>query len=143
MEHQTLGRRFICPIDPVTERGFILDWRISIPQGKITGNSGKWVLGVPHSFFFCRSCTVCIFCILVLYHYFPLLFVVKMSLRRWVVQKSLKTPLRNIKIAPKSNLEEDWAKFLWPLQNVLTLTLVYLHCCLIDSKNGNEYPCTN
>ena len=33
---------------------------------------------------------------------FPLLYVVKMSLRRWeVVQKSLKTPLRNIKMAPK------------------------------------------
>ena len=31
---------------------------------------------------------------------FPLLYVVKMSLRRWVVQKSLKTPLRNIKMAP-------------------------------------------
>ena len=34
---------------------------------------------------------------------FPLLFIVKMSLRRvggWVVQKSLKTPLRNIEIAP-------------------------------------------
>ena len=30
---------------------------------------------------------------------FPLLYVVKMSLRRWVVQKSLKTPLRNIKMA--------------------------------------------
>ena len=32
---------------------------------------------------------------------FPLLYVVKMSLRRWVVQKSLKTPLRRIKMAPK------------------------------------------
>ena len=34
---------------------------------------------------------------------FPLLFIVKMSLRRvggWVVQKSLKTPLRNIEMAP-------------------------------------------
>ena len=32
---------------------------------------------------------------------FSLLYVVKMSLRRlWVVQKSLKTPLRNIKMAP-------------------------------------------
>ena len=31
---------------------------------------------------------------------FPLLYVVKMSLRGWVVQKSLKTPLRNIKMAP-------------------------------------------
>ena len=30
---------------------------------------------------------------------FPLLYVVKMSLRRWVVQKSLKTPLHNIKMA--------------------------------------------
>ena len=29
MEHQTLGRRFICPISPATEREFILDWRIS------------------------------------------------------------------------------------------------------------------
>ena len=28
MEHQTLGRRFICPIGPATEREFILDWRI-------------------------------------------------------------------------------------------------------------------
>ena len=31
---------------------------------------------------------------------FHLLYVVKMALRRWVVQKSLKTPLRNIKMAP-------------------------------------------
>ena len=31
---------------------------------------------------------------------FPLLYIVKMSLRRWVVQTSLKTPLRNIKMAP-------------------------------------------
>ena len=30
---------------------------------------------------------------------FPLLYVVKRSLRRWVVQKSLKTPLSNIKMA--------------------------------------------
>ena len=29
MEHQTLGRRFICPIDPATKLEFILDWRIS------------------------------------------------------------------------------------------------------------------
>ena len=33
--------------------------------------------------------------------YFPLLYVVKMSyIGGWVVQKSLKTPLRNIKMAP-------------------------------------------
>ena len=33
---------------------------------------------------------------------FPLLYVMKMSLRMgWVVLKSLKTPLRNIKMAPK------------------------------------------
>jgi hypothetical protein len=31
---------------------------------------------------------------------FPLISVVKMSLRWWVVQESLKTPLRNIKMAP-------------------------------------------
>ena len=35
---------------------------------------------------------------------FPLLYVIKMSLRRWlggwVVPKSLKTPLRNIKMVP-------------------------------------------
>ena len=32
---------------------------------------------------------------------FPLLYVMKMSLQwRWVVQKSLKSPLRNIKMAP-------------------------------------------
>ena len=30
---------------------------------------------------------------------FPLLYVVEMSLRRWVVQKSLNTPLHNIKMA--------------------------------------------
>ena len=30
LEHQTLGRRFICPIGPATEREFILDWRISL-----------------------------------------------------------------------------------------------------------------
>ena len=29
LEHQTLGRWFICPMDPATEREFILDWRIS------------------------------------------------------------------------------------------------------------------
>ena len=28
MEHQTLGRRFVCPISPATKREFILDWRI-------------------------------------------------------------------------------------------------------------------
>ena len=37
---------------------------------------------------------------------FPLLYVVKMSLCRWVggskPQKSLKTPLRNIKMAPNA-----------------------------------------
>ena len=31
LEHQTLGRRFICPIGPATEREFILDWRILKP----------------------------------------------------------------------------------------------------------------
>ena len=30
MEHQTLGRRFICPIGPAIECKFILDWRISV-----------------------------------------------------------------------------------------------------------------
>ena len=35
---------------------------------------------------------------------FPLLYVVKMSLCRWVVQKSLKTPLRNIKMAPNDDI---------------------------------------
>ena len=35
---------------------------------------------------------------------FPFLFVVKMSLRRRVVQNSLKTPLRNIKMAPSVSL---------------------------------------
>ena len=36
---------------------------------------------------------------------FPLLYVVKMSLLGgWVVQKSLKTPLRNIKTAPKEKI---------------------------------------
>ena len=47
MEHQTLGRRFVCPIDPATQREFILDWRILR-----VGNSGttiqhpkKWVVG--------------------------------------------------------------------------------------------------
>ena len=28
MEHRTLGRRFVCPIDPATQGEFILDWRI-------------------------------------------------------------------------------------------------------------------
>ena len=32
MEHQTLGRRFICPIVPATQREFILDWWIFIKQ---------------------------------------------------------------------------------------------------------------
>ena len=36
---------------------------------------------------------------------FPLLYVVKMSLRRWVgASKSLKTPLRNIKMTPNLKL---------------------------------------
>ena len=38
---------------------------------------------------------------------FPLLYVVKMSLRRWVVQKRLKTSLRNIKMAPNTVLILD------------------------------------
>ena len=38
---------------------------------------------------------------------FPLLYIVKMPfIGGWVVQKSLKTPLRNIKMAPK---------LMWPL----------------------------
>ena len=37
---------------------------------------------------------------------FPLLYVVKMSfVGGWVVQKRLKTPLRNIKMAPKYNYQ--------------------------------------
>ena len=32
LEHQTLGRQFICPIGPGTEHEFILDWRISKEQ---------------------------------------------------------------------------------------------------------------
>ena len=28
MEHQTVGRWFICPIGPAREREFILDWQI-------------------------------------------------------------------------------------------------------------------
>ena len=40
---------------------------------------------------------------------FPLLYVVKMSLiGGWVAQKSLKTPLRNIKMAP--NLSQNLRK---------------------------------
>ena len=42
---------------------------------------------------------------------FPLLYVVKMSLRRWVgpwvVQKNLTTPLRNIKMAPYCDFFEE------------------------------------
>ena len=38
---------------------------------------------------------------------FLLLYAVKMSLRRWVVQKSLKTPLRNIKMALKLDLHKQ------------------------------------
>ena len=37
---------------------------------------------------------------------FPLLYVVKMSLRRWVVQKSLKTPLHKDGSLQKSGREE-------------------------------------
>ena len=37
---------------------------------------------------------------------FPLFYVMKMSLRRgWVVLKSLKTPLRNIKMAPNGKIK--------------------------------------
>ena len=42
---------------------------------------------------------------------FPLLYVVKMSLRGWVVQKSLKTPLRNIKMAPY--VDRDFIPKFW------------------------------
>ena len=44
--------------------------------------------------------------------YFPLLYVVKMSLRRWVVQKSLKTPLRNIKMAPNYDYQYSFLETL-------------------------------
>ena len=38
---------------------------------------------------------------------FPLLYVVKMFLRRWVGgSKSLKTPLRNIKMAPNATFPQ-------------------------------------
>ena len=43
---------------------------------------------------------------------FPLLYVVKMSLRRWVVQKSLKTPLRNMKMAPNVGAQMNVIKSL-------------------------------
>ena len=39
------------------------------------------------------------------YGNFTLLYVVKMSLRGWVVQKSLKTPLRTIKMTPYHRLQ--------------------------------------
>ena len=37
---------------------------------------------------------------------FPLLYVVEMSLHRWVVQESFKTTLRNLKMAPLGFLME-------------------------------------
>ena len=40
MEHQTLGRRFICPIGPATECEFILDWRIF-------GQTEGWDMTIP------------------------------------------------------------------------------------------------
>ena len=42
MEHQTLGRRFICPIGPGTEREFILDWRISNVYAKARQALTDW-----------------------------------------------------------------------------------------------------
>ena len=45
---------------------------------------------------------------------FLLLYVVKMSLRRWVVQKSLKTPFRNIQMAPNIKFRLQPAKRLKP-----------------------------
>ena len=41
---------------------------------------------------------------------FPLLYVMKMSIRRWVVQTNLKTPLRNIKRVPYLDLGKYIAK---------------------------------
>ena len=48
---------------------------------------------------------------------FPLLYVVKMSLRRWVGgSKNLKTPLRNIKMVPlRTDPLQVFALFLIPL----------------------------
>ena len=41
---------------------------------------------------------------------FPLLYVMEMSLRRgWVVLKSLKTPLRNIKTAPTAEVDKRFS----------------------------------
>ena len=48
---------------------------------------------------------------------FSLLYVVKTSLRRWLVQKSLKTPLRNIKMAPYINYKMHF----WPITEFVTL----------------------
>jgi hypothetical protein len=42
---------------------------------------------------------------------FPLLYVAKMSLRRWVVQKRLKIPLRNINMAPYS--DSIWVQIIY------------------------------
>ena len=49
LEHQTLDRRFICPIGPATEREFILDWRISSHLANIVNNclcyvQWNWIL---------------------------------------------------------------------------------------------------
>ena len=56
MEHQTLGRQFVCPIGPATQREFILDWRISRRQdsgGKTWVENGVKKLptkDIPRSF---------------------------------------------------------------------------------------------
>ena len=50
---------------------------------------------------------------------FPLLYVMKMSLHKgWVVQKSLKTPLRNIKMAPYKKIPQIEANEYIPEMNV-------------------------
>ena len=53
---------------------------------------------------------------------FPLLYVVKMSLRRWV---GLKTPLRNIKMAPYILYMFEWSKHDITYPGLFTTT--YLH----------------
>ena len=65
---------------------------------------------------------------------FPLLYVVKMSLRRWVGgSKNHKTPLRNIKMAPNSTTYEKL--------DLLSFVKDYLfrfHICVYKVYVGTE-----
>ena len=61
--------------------------------------------------------------------YFPLLYVVKMSyIGGWVVQKSLKTPLHNIKMAPNAVTENNTMKISRVKSKICKIVSIYQKC---------------